>query len=561
MKGVEISDVFFNNTSYSIIFANKDKKITNVNKAFENIVGYSEQEVLMKDLNIIKSELHDASFYKNMWETVDAQGIWEGELWNRRKNGELYLAKRTIILNTQKEDSFIKYIIFGRDITNEKENEKKVKDIHYKDYITLLPDKHVFDEILSSAIKRAKKKKRKMAIIILDIQRFRNINNTFGYIDGDNLLRQVAKRLQSILSDDAVLSRMGGDLFIALLPSLQNEKEAIDTLEILTTSFNEEHFVLNDQKIPLHLNIGVSFHPEDGKTGQDLIAKADLARYRVKENNTHGYQFYTPELNVMALEKLTLESSLRKAVERNEFVLYYQPQALLESNVITGVEALIRWNHPEFGLVPPNKFISLAEETGLIIDIGAWVIKEACAQLAAWSKKGFNLTMGLNLSPLQFQDENLINTIKKALEETKINPTQLELEITESIMVEDVEKSIQTLNQIKEMGINISIDDFGTGYSSLSYLAKFPIDFLKIDRSFMRNVSDNPLNSTIASAIIAMAKGLNLAVVAEGVEYEEQLEFLRKENCEYFQGYYLSSPIPAAEMENFILEYNKNKTS
>lgn len=557
MSGFRISEKFFDNSSYSTILLDKNKKILKVNEAFQRIVGYPKKEVLERQMDFFKSEMHSDKFYKKMWEIADREGVWEGEIWNRRKNGELYLATRTIILNDNHKNSEVKYVIFGRDITNEKENEQKLRNYHFKDHITNLPIKHVFDEVFASSAKQARKKKKKMALIMFDIRNFKRINNNFGFANADYILKKLTERLQNILKDNLSLCRMGSDLFLMLLPSINTDEEINKTLELISNSFKEEPFPISDQDIFLELNMGVSIFPDNGEHEQDLISKADLARYRVKENNTEFYHFYTPELNVKAFEKINLEINLRRALEQKEFILYYQPQAEIKSNKITGVEALIRWNHPEKGIIFPDNFIPLAEETGLIVPMGMWVLEEVCKQIAKWSKAGFNLTIGVNLSPLQFQDRNLVSDVKRILEETKINPNLLEIEITEGMMIIDIQKTIQIMSELKNMGVKISIDDFGTGYSSLNYLAQLPINFLKIDRSFLLNLHKGEHNETIISSMIALAKGLNLSVVAEGVETNEHLEFLKEIGCDYMQGYFLSKPLPLKEIEKIISNYNK----
>lgn len=557
MSTIEFPEYFFEHTSYSILYLNAQREIIYVNKAACEMLGLSEQEMLGKKMDFFRSERYNEAFYEAMWKSVHENGSWEGEVWNRRSNGELYLGRRTIVSNKFSENTDIKYIIFGRDITREKENELKVNDIHFKDHITGLPVKHVFDQIFLTAIKRARKKKKKMAIVLVDIYNFRKVNNNFGFASADGILKDVGVRLQQLAGDEATVSRLGGDLFLILLPYLEAEERAIETLEKITYSFKKSPFSIREHELFLRVHMGVSFYPNNGATEQELISKADLARYRAKENYIDNYQFYTSELNVKAFERLALESSLRLAVENKEFVLYYQPQVHLETNKVTGVEALIRWEHPELGIVSPGKFIPVAEETGLIVPIGAWVIEEACKQIAEWDDKGLQLTIGLNLSALQFSDKQLIPHLQHILEETKIDPSLLEIEITESMMIMDIDQTVEIIQELKKLGVFISIDDFGTGYSSLNYLAKLPIDFLKIDRSFMNHGDEKGVNATIASSIIALSKELGLSVVAEGVEMVEQIEFLRKEKCDYIQGYYLSKPLPKKEIEAYIHNYNK----
>lgn len=557
LSNFDFPNYFFDHTSYSILYLNAQREIIYVNKATCDMLGLSKKEMLGKKMDFFRSERYNEAFYNAMWKNVHEHGSWEGEIWNRRSNGELYLGRRTIVLNQFSENTDIKYIIFGRDITREKENEIKVNDIHFKDHITGLPVKHVFDQIYLSAAKRAKKKKKKMAILLVDIHNFRRVNNHFGFAAADKILKDVGVRLQQQAGDEATVSRIAGDLFLILLPYLNTEESVLETLEKVTHSFKNEPFYIENHELFLDSHMGVSFYPNNGTTEKELISKADLARYRAKESHVDNYQFYTSELNVKVFEKLALESSLRLAVEKKEFVLYYQPQVHLETNKVTGVEALIRWEHPELGLISPGKFIPIAEETGLIVPIGVWVMEEACKQIAEWDQKGMQLTIGLNLSAIHFSDKQLIPHLKRILDTTKIDPSLLEIEITESMMITNIEQTIEVIRELKKLGVFISVDDFGTGYSSLNYLAKLPIDFLKIDRSFMNHGDEKGVNATIASSIITLSKKLGLAVVAEGVEMPEQVEFLRKEKCDYIQGYFLSQPLPKKEIESYIRHYNK----
>lgn len=558
MEDLFLSNEFFNSSSIGITIIDSDKTIVNINNSMLNMTGYIKDELIGKNIEILGSKSHNKTTFKDFIDSIEKNDFWEGEIWNRRKNGELFLVKRYVFLNKNEKSQKKFFITFSIDITEDKDIEQKFKNAYYKDAVTGLPNKHMFSEIFERSLKKSERKKRKTSIIFCDLSRFRKINESFGYLAGDELLKEIANRLRNVSGEDSILTRMGGDLFAIMLPETNNESEIVETLEKITNSFRSKPFFVDGQEVFLTICMGVAIYPQDGKTKEELFRNADLAKSRAKESGGESYQFYTPSLNVKVFEKLVMETNLRKAIERNEFTLYYQPKMDIKNNKITSAEALMRWIHPELGIVPPGRFIPLAEETGLIVPMGEWAIKEACKQIKEWEDKGIQpLNIAVNLSSRQFQQENLVDFIKNTIKESKINPIHLEFEITESLMMVNVEESIEKLNALREMGIRISIDDFGTGYSSLGHLVKFPINYLKIDRSFIQHVHQKKSDETITSTIIAMAHELNLEVIAEGVEVKEHLEFLKKENCEYYQGYFLSPPIPSNELESLVDKHNK----
>jgi diguanylate cyclase (GGDEF)-like protein len=392
-----------------------------------------------------------------------------------------------------------------------------------------------------------------MAVCFINITRFHKINDSFGYGIGDETLKDVAKRLRSVIGEDTFMTRMGGDLFAFLISDAEEEKDIINIINKISVSFKKIPFFIKEQEVYLSISMGISIYPQDGLSSQELFTNADAARSRARENNADNYQFYKKELNVKMFEKIVMETNLRKAYENNEFVMYYQPQNNIKTNEIESVEALIRWSHPEIGIIPPSKFIPLAEEIGLILNLGDWALYTACMQNKKWQDKGFKkIPVAVNVSTVQFAQFDFVKKVKDVLAISGLEPKYLELEITESSIMKDIQKTIEILKELNEIGVKISIDDFGTGYSSLSYLAKFPIHSLKIDRSFMENIPISKENKTIVSLIIKMAHELNLDVIAEGIEEEAQLEFLKSENCEKYQGYYFSHPLPAKKIEKYI---------
>ncbi len=430
--------------------------------------------------------------------------------------------------------------------------EKQIKHLAYHDTLTGLPNRVLFHDRLQQALSHAVREEHPMGVMFLDLDRFKIINDTLGHDVGDELLKAVSQRLINCIRQGDTVVRLGGDEFTIILPVITKAEDAAFVAQKILVTLAEP-FLLNHQELHITSSIGISLYPNDGTNTQTLIKNADIAMYRAKDLGKNNYQFYTADMNSRALETINLENALRHALERNELLLHYQPQIDIRTGRIVGVEALVRWQHPEFGLVSPVKFIPIAEETNLIIPIGEWVLRTACEQGVRWRELGLPVwRMAVNLSARQFRHQDLLQPIRRILQETGFDPHHLELEITESLIMQGAGKTIAILEALDEMGIRLSLDDFGTGYSSLSYLKRFPIDTVKIDRSFVRDIHTDPNDAAITSAIIAMAHSLRLSVIAEGVETEEQLAFLRERNCNEYQGYYFSKPLPAEQIERLV---------
>jgi diguanylate cyclase (GGDEF)-like protein len=430
--------------------------------------------------------------------------------------------------------------------------EKQIKHLAYHDTLTGLPNRVLFHDRLQQALSQAIREEHPMGVMFLDLDRFKIINDTLGHDVGDELLKAVSQRLINCIRQGDTVVRLGGDEFTIILPVIGKAEDAAFVAQKILITLAEP-FLLNHQELHITSSIGISLYPNDGGDTQTLIKNADIAMYRAKDLGKNNYQFYTADMNSRALETINLENALRHALERNELLLHYQPQIDIRTGRIVGVEALVRWQHPEFGLVSPVKFIPIAEETNLIIPIGEWVLRTACEQGVRWREQGLPVwRMAVNLSARQFRHQDLLQPIRRILQETGFDPHHLELEITESLIMQGAGKTIAILEALDEMGIRLSLDDFGTGYSSLSYLKRFPIDTVKIDRSFVRDIHTDPNDAAITSAIIAMAHSLRLSVIAEGVETEEQLAFLRERNCNEYQGYYFSKPLPAEQVERLV---------
>jgi diguanylate cyclase (GGDEF)-like protein len=429
---------------------------------------------------------------------------------------------------------------------------ERAEYLAYYDSLTALPNRSMFSKLLQQAISLARRNGTQLAVLFVDLDRFKNINDTLGHEAGDLLLQEVGKRLQGCLRESDTVARLGGDEFVALLPALRDAAD-VEVIAHKILAATSKSFVVHGQEFRVTASVGVSTYPKDGEDEQSLMKNADIAMYQAKEEGKNNFQFYSSQMNTNSFERLALESSLRRALDRDEFQLHYQPKIDARSDGIVGMEALLRWQHPELGMVAPTKFIPVAEETGLIVSIGKWVLKTACTQNVAWQKKGLpHLNMAVNLSRRQFSDEGLLRDVTSILKDTGMSPALLELEITESTLMHDVDNAVCTLKAFKEMGVRIAIDDFGTGYSSLSNLMQFPVDTIKIDGSFIRDLSSQPENRGIAEAIIAMGRTLSLTVIAEGVETKAQVDFLRERACDEFQGFYFSKAVTAGKFAELL---------
>jgi diguanylate cyclase (GGDEF)-like protein len=430
----------------------------------------------------------------------------------------------------------------------------EMEHLAYHDALTGLPNRPLFMDRLIMAVAQATRSNQKLGVFFLDLDRFKDINDSLGHSTGDTLLKAVAERIRRCVREGDTVARFGGDEFTLLIPKIDHIEDAAKIAQKILETLKIP-FSVHDQELFVTTSVGISIYPSDGTDPETLVRNADSAMYRAKDQGRDNYQLYAPAMNERALERLALENMLRKAISHREFVLFYQPVADMKTKNIVGVEALIRWKHPELGLLSPAHFISAAEISGLIIPIGDWVLHTACKQLRQWHKRiNGDLTVAVNLSARQFQQPNLVEQIAEVLEEAELDPEFLELEITESNAMQNAENTTYTLRELKGLGVHIAMDDFGTGYSSLNYLKRFPFDILKLDQSFVREITTDPSDAAIATAVIQMAHSLNLKVVGEGVETEDQFAFLMKQNCDYIQGYLFSPPLPVEELETYLME-------
>jgi diguanylate cyclase (GGDEF)-like protein/PAS domain S-box-containing protein len=449
----------------------------------------------------------------------------------------------------------------GSDITARKMTEQRVHHVAQHDVLTGLPNRSLLQDRLGQAVAYANRSGYPVWVMLIDLDRFKFVNDSMGHKAGDVLLMTVAARLRSSLRDTDTVARLSGDEFVVILSEHAEEPLSSDIVQRVMDSVAQP-VMLGTKEFFVTCSIGVAAYPSDGTPADSLIEHADIAMYRAKKLGRNNFQFYTPAMNEESLERVRIESALRNALDRNEFVLHYQPQVDLKSGRIVGMEALIRWKHPELGMVPPSRFVGVAEDTGLIVPIGAWVMRTACLQNKAWQDAGLGrLRVAVNLSARQFSATDLVPGIEQVLLDTGLEPSCLELELTESLFMSDVTPAVELLHRMKSLGVKLSIDDFGTGYSSFSYLSRFPIDVLKIDRSFVNDISHDANDAAIVASIIALAHNLRLSVIAEGVETAEQLDYLRHQGCDEMQGYYFSRPLPAQEFEQLLRQRRALTTS
>lgn len=548
----------FENTSEGVVITGLNGEILSVNQAYMDICGYSEEELIGKNPSMLHSGKHDRAFYQTMWDHIAKSGSWNGEVWNRRKNGELYPQWLSINVVKDDQDQPSHYVGVSTDITQRKYTEEKLEHLAHYDALTDLPNSMLFRSRLKHAIQQAARKGRLLGILNIDLDDFKKINDSLGHPAGDELLLAVSMRWCERLRDEDTIARQGGDEFVILLEDIKKVEEAGTVAENLLSCLTSPFKLSSGEEIYVEASIGISIYPNDGLTGEVLLQEADTALFRSKELGRNQFSYYTSNLGTIVTERLQLETALRQAIEKNELLLHYQPKVDIHTGGICGAEALIRWNRPGEGLVPPDKFIPLAEKTGLIIPIGEWVVKTVCQQLASWIKDGNTpVRIAINIAARQFREKELSEFILKTLTTYKLKPEYLEIEITESALMENPDEVISTLHQFKELGIKISLDDFGTGYSNIAYLSRYPIDVLKIDASFVRNLETDPNALKLIKSVIKLAQTLGLYTIAEGVETIEQLDYLRQYNCNEIQGYYFSKPVSA---EDFIQQVNEKKS-
>lgn len=557
-ENMRLSSEVFEHSHEGIIITDRNNEILTVNRAFTAITGYTSDEVAGKNPRVFSSGRHDRDFYAAMWKSLLGQGLWRGELWNRRKTGEI--VPNWFSINTVKNElgEIINHIAIFSDITERKRAEERIDFLAHHDPLTKLPNRVLLRDRFNQACASALRNHSGVSVLFVDLDNFKHINDSFGHQAGDRVLVSVVGRLQGFIRDSDTICRQGGDEFIVVLHNLHDvnviTRITQNMLDALSAPVEVENF-----SISLSASVGIAIFPNDGRAFDDLLKNADAAMYEAKASGKNTFRFFTESMNKGALDKLQMKAHLRTALSNHEFSLHYQPQINLETGRIIGVESLIRWHHPELGTISPALFIPLAEESGLIAPIGEWVLREACRQGRQWIDSGMDaLVVSVNISALQFKRGNVFELVRDVLLDTGYPADLLELEFTESALLNNVEETRETIRNLKAFGVKLAIDDFGTGYSSLSYLKQIKVDKLKIDQSFVRDIGHDMDDLAIVSAIIQLGKTLQLRVIAEGVEMAEQLHILERLGCDEVQGYYFARPQPAGEVTALIRGWMPN---
>jgi diguanylate cyclase (GGDEF)-like protein/PAS domain S-box-containing protein len=542
----------FEQSTEGFVITDAENNIIMVNQAFSAITGFSEAEVMGRNPRILASGLHDSNFFAAMWKAVNTEGHWQGELWNRRKDGTVYPEWLIISQVLDDKGEVIHYIGIFSDISQYKAAQENIHRLAHFDPLTGLPNRILLHERVNQVISKAKRNREQLAFMFVDLDHFKNINDSLGHRIGDELLSLVAQRMKSLVREEDTVSRQGGDEFILILPNTNAEGAAYTAHRLLESL--AQPYMLYQYELVVTPSIGIAVYPIDGENFEALAQCADVAMYRAKSEGRNGYCFFTAEMHENSMRRLHLQNALHRALEQGQLQLYYQPQiALRTEGRVVGIEALLRWLHPEWGMISPAEFIPIAEDCGLIIQIGEWVLRSAVRQLKAWMDSGLApVTMAVNLSAVQFRQSGLPALVTQILVEEKVPAHLLELELTERIAMSNAPDAIAVMDKLHECGIRMSLDDFGTGYSSMSYLKRFKVYKLKIDRSFINDVTQNPEDKAIVLAIIDLSRNLGFRTLAEGVETAEQLAFLREHGCDEVQGYYFSRPLAAAEAEEFL---------
>ena len=543
-------------THEAIMITDANANIIRVNRAFEKITGYSADEVIGKNPRILKSGQHDRAFYEKMWQSV-LSGSWSGEMWDKRKNGIIYPKQVTITAVKNSKGEITQFVSIFNDITSRKLAEEEIKYLAFFDPLTDLPNRRLLQDRLKPALANSHYNLKKGALLFIDMDNFKSINDTLGHDMGDLLLQQVAHRLDSCVRESDTVARFGGDEFVVMLEGLSTKTlEAVAQTEVVAEKILavlNRPYQLRNYDYHCTPSIGAILFSGHEKSIDELIKQADIAMYQAKNSGRNTLRFFDPQMQATVTARVTMEADLRSALANNQLELYYQLQSTHDRSAI-GAEVLLRWHHPQHGMIPPANFIPLAEETGLILEIGHWVLKTACAQIKLWEKNEHtrHLQLAVNVSPKQFRQPEFVEQVSQIIVESGIQPDKLKLELTESLLLDNVTETIQRMHELRGIGVRFSMDDFGTGYSSLAYLTQLPLDQLKIDQSFVRNIGVKPSDAVIVQTIIGMSHNLGIEVIAEGVETEAQRAFLELHNCGLCQGYFFAKPMLLAEFEIVI---------
>ena len=550
LKSLCLTKKIIENSREGIITTDKNAIIQTCNAGFTRITGYTKDEVVGKTPSIISSGRHDKKFYQSMWEKIIKDGYWHGEIWNRRKNGEIYPELLTIIeIRDDGTDEISNYVAIFSDISQLKQDEEEIKRLAFYDSLTCLPNRYLLYDRLAQELASTSRTGKNGALLFIDLDHFKNFNDALGHSIGDEILLEVAFRLKFGVRECDTVARVGGDEFVVILTELGEQielacSEARHIAEKLQQTICQAYSITN-QEFYISSSIGIALFSDNADSPEDILMQADTAMSRAKTSGRNRVEFFQHSMQKVAMERMLIEKELRQALHEKKLILYYQPQVDYQGNLM-GAEALIRWNHPEKGLVSPDIFIPVAEECGLIQAVGLWVLEQAFIQLRQWDKQQAHLShLAINVSPRQFYHGDFMDILQRLVKQYQISPTRIMLEFTEGLLMNDVDVAIDKIKKLKKLGYTFSIDDFGTGYSSLSYLKHLPVDQLKIDKSFVEDITNDKEDAVFVGTIIAIAQHMGLGVVAEGVESEMELELLKQSGCHCYQGFYFSKPLPA----------------
>ena len=549
---LQLAATVFDSTADGVMIADRDGKIMTVNRAFTEITGYKEDEARGKNPRFLHSDLQDEGFYRAMWASIAEHDRWSGELWNRRKDGSVFPESLTISAVRDERQEITHYVGVFSDITRLKSAQEALDFQAHHDPLTGLPNRLLLEDRLDSAVQRAKREKTSLALLFIDLDRFKNINDTLGHHVGDVVLCEAARRFTSSVREADTVARLGGDEFIIVLENFHDPAAASRVADKVLDALRQP-IVIAGQEFFIGASVGISLYPQDGSDPADLLKHADAAMYRAKDHGRNTFAYFSSEITAHSLDRFRLEADIRYALERDQLCVYFQPQFSLADGRLVGAEALVRWHHPERGMVSPGQFIPIAEESGVIVPMGEWILRRACREWSDWHEQGLKPgVLAVNVSGIEFRRGRVRESVEQTLAATRLPAELLELEITESSIMSQADRSIETLHALRGIGLQLAIDDFGTGYSSLAYLKRLPLCKLKIDQSFVRGLPDDTEDAAITCAIVALAGSLGLTTMAEGVETEAQRRFLTDAGCHEMQGYLLGRPMPDSEFRALL---------
>lgn len=553
-RNAQLAALVYENSTEAIVVTDENGVIVGVNPAFVEITGYQLSEVIGRTMNLLASGRQSPAFYKKMWRQLQKTGRWRGDIWNRRKNGEEYAERLNISTCYNEDGTVFRRIGLFFDITQDKEREQQIWRQANHDHLTGLPNRQLFQGRLQKAMQDADERNKAFALIFLDLDLFKDVNDTLGHNVGDQLLKEASKRLLSCVRDTDTVARIGGDEFTVIVSDVPNQAVVERICEEILVKIAKP-YQLGENVVTVSASIGVTMYPEDASDAGEILKNADMAMYAAKECGRNQYCFFLPAMSEAIQARILFSQNLQTAIAENQFILYYQPIIDMRTGQVRKFEALIRWNHPEQGLVPPSEYIPFAEDLGLIVDIGQWVFKAAVQQAKRWHEQGLNYQISVNVSPAQFYADGIkVEEWVRLLEDAGLPTSSILIEITERLLLEENPAITKRLRQLREAGLQIALDDFGTGFSSLTYLKRYPIDYLKIDQSFVRNLAPDSEDLALCEAMIVMAQKLGLGVIAEGVEGSLQQSLLLEAGCVLGQGYLYSRPVPPQEIERWLDE-------